>query len=134
MHFSLQAHAILFPLAGQFAALQSPNTLPILLASAALLLLCAGAALLCIGVIGRLRACRRAREQSAQEASNQQESSSALSLASPLVGRIIPLSEVKDPAISTGLIGQGCAILPEEGKLYAPFDGTVTTVASGGRR
>lgn len=46
---------------------------------------------------------------------------------SPLKGRVLPLSEVPDEAFSTGAMGPGIAIEPEEGKLYAPFDGVVAT-------
>lgn len=49
-------------------------------------------------------------------------------LLSPLRGRIVPLSEVKDEAFSTGVLGKGVAIEPLEGKLYAPCDGKVESV------
>lgn len=45
---------------------------------------------------------------------------------SPLKGRVIPLSEVKDEAFASGILGQGAAIVPEEGVLYAPADGTIS--------
>ncbi|MNW40188.1 PTS system beta-glucoside-specific EIIBCA component [compost metagenome] len=45
----------------------------------------------------------------------------------PLVGRVVALSEVPDEAFSSGAMGQGVAIEPLEGKLYAPFAGTVAT-------
>lgn len=48
-------------------------------------------------------------------------------LVSPLKGAVIALSEVKDEAFSTGALGQGLAIVPSEGKLYAPCDGEITT-------
>jgi PTS system beta-glucosides-specific IIC component len=48
-------------------------------------------------------------------------------LVSPLKGDVIALSEVKDEAFSTGALGQGLAIVPSEGKLYAPCDGEITT-------
>nr|WP_315527889.1 beta-glucoside-specific PTS transporter subunit IIABC [Carnobacterium maltaromaticum] len=47
---------------------------------------------------------------------------------SPLKGEKISLSEVKDEAFSTGLLGHGVAIVPFEGKVYAPADGEVTTL------
>ena len=47
-------------------------------------------------------------------------------VASPMNGEIKPLSEVNDPTFSGGLLGQGVAILPSEGKLYAPFDGVAS--------
>lgn len=43
----------------------------------------------------------------------------------PLNGTVIPLSEVKDEAFSSGALGQGAAVIPAEGKLYAPADGVI---------
>lgn len=47
---------------------------------------------------------------------------------SPLNGEAKPLSEVNDPTFAEGILGQGAAIIPSEGKLYAPFDGNVSSV------
>lgn len=49
-------------------------------------------------------------------------------LMSPVTGKVIPLSEVKDDVFSSGMVGGGVGIVPEEGKLYAPADGEVTMV------
>ncbi len=49
-------------------------------------------------------------------------------LASPLTGNILPLEEIEDEAFSTGALGQGVAIDPLEGVLYAPADGELTTL------
>lgn len=46
----------------------------------------------------------------------------------PLNGEVKPLSEVNDPTFSGGILGQGVAIVPSEGKLYAPFDGKVASI------
>lgn len=46
-------------------------------------------------------------------------------VASPLVGQVIPLSEVNDPVFASEAMGKGCAVIPSEGKVYAPFDGTI---------
>ena len=47
---------------------------------------------------------------------------------SPAAGKVIPLGEVKDEAFASGTLGDGIAIVPEEGCVAAPFDGTVTMV------
>lgn len=49
----------------------------------------------------------------------------AVSVSAPLAGKVIPLGEVADAAFSSGALGQGAAIVPAEGKLYAPMDGVV---------
>lgn len=49
-------------------------------------------------------------------------------IASPLKGEVIPLEAVKDEAFSSGALGKGVAVLPGEGILYAPADGTISAV------
>ena len=49
-------------------------------------------------------------------------------LASPLEGKVLPLSEVEDAAFSCELLGKGCAVDPTNGQVYAPCDGTVMTL------
>lgn len=44
----------------------------------------------------------------------------------PISGKIIPLSELKDEVFASGAMGQGVGVLPNEGKLYAPFNGKVS--------
>ncbi len=46
----------------------------------------------------------------------------------PMNGTVKPLEKVNDPVFSSGGMGHGIAIIPREGKLYAPFDGTVVMV------
>ena len=48
----------------------------------------------------------------------------------PLSGQVVALSDVKDPAFSSGSMGDGCAIIPEAGRVTAPFDGTVAALFS----
>ncbi|GIP56271.1 PTS system trehalose-specific EIIBC component [Paenibacillus woosongensis] len=48
-----------------------------------------------------------------------------IDIAAPLSGEIVSLSEVPDPAFAEKQMGQGIAIVPSEGKVFAPFDGTV---------
>lgn len=47
---------------------------------------------------------------------------------SPITGQTVPLSQVNDPTFATEILGKGLAILPEEGKVYAPFDGEVASI------
>ncbi|MEK5445253.1 PTS sugar transporter subunit IIA [Paenibacillus sp. FSL R7-0331] len=49
-------------------------------------------------------------------------------VAAPLKGKVVPLEQVEDEAFSSGSMGEGIAILPEEGKVFAPFDGTVAYI------
>lgn len=49
-------------------------------------------------------------------------------LISPVSGKVISLSEVKDDVFSSGLIGEGLAIIPEDNCLVAPESGEVTMV------
>ncbi len=44
-------------------------------------------------------------------------------------GEPVPLESLEDEAFSQKILGDGVAILPEEGKLYAPCDGQVQLVA-----
>lgn len=47
-------------------------------------------------------------------------------IASPLKGTLVPLSEINDTVFSSGAMGPGIAVLPAEGKVYAPADGTIS--------
>ncbi|GAA4653624.1 hypothetical protein GCM10023142_07620 [Anaerocolumna aminovalerica] len=47
---------------------------------------------------------------------------------SPLNGQVIPLSNVKDPVFADGILGKGAAILPSEGRLVSPVNGTILNV------
>lgn len=49
-------------------------------------------------------------------------------IASPVAGDAIPLSEVKDEAFAAGALGLGCAVYPTDNKIYAPFDGKIVAL------
>mgnify|MGYP003292249982 CR=1 FL=1 len=53
-----------------------------------------------------------------------------LSILAPVSGKIIALEQVPDPVFSGKTLGDGVAIIPEDGKIYSPVDGTVTTVST----
>ncbi|MDT8862868.1 beta-glucoside-specific PTS transporter subunit IIABC [Alkalihalobacillus sp. MEB130] len=50
------------------------------------------------------------------------------SITSPLTGQTKSLAEISDPAFASGAMGKGIAIIPENGKVYSPVDGTLTMV------
>lgn len=43
----------------------------------------------------------------------------------PLKGRVLPLNQVSDKAFSSGALGKGIAIIPEENIIHSPVDGEV---------
>ncbi|WP_340016936.1 sucrose-specific PTS transporter subunit IIBC [Paenibacillus sp. FSL K6-1318] len=51
-----------------------------------------------------------------------------LEIASPMNGTLVALEQVPDPAFSEKHMGEGIAIEPSEGKVYAPFDGVIAHV------
>ncbi|MBF0787912.1 MULTISPECIES: PTS beta-glucoside transporter subunit IIBCA [unclassified Streptococcus] len=47
-------------------------------------------------------------------------------LLSPLSGEVVALENVNDPVFSSGAMGQGLAVKPSEGVVYAPADAEIT--------
>ena len=43
----------------------------------------------------------------------------------PMAGKAMPITVVPDPTFAEGMLGNGIAIEPVEGKVYAPCDATV---------
>ena len=43
----------------------------------------------------------------------------------PMAGKAVPITEVPDPTFAEGMLGNGIAIQPTDGKVYAPCDATV---------
>src|SRR6478609_5671519 len=54
--------------------------------------------------------------------------SEAVPVAAPVAGKVLPLEQVPDKVFSSGAMGQGLAVIPSEGKAYAPVSGTLATV------
>ena len=46
----------------------------------------------------------------------------------PCKGRVVPLAEVPDPVFADKVLGDGFAVIPEDGRIYAPADGEVAMV------
>ncbi len=51
-----------------------------------------------------------------------------ITLGSPAAGKLVSIKEVSDPTFSEEILGKGVAVIPSDGKFYAPADGTVTTI------
>lgn len=49
-----------------------------------------------------------------------------LALQSPVKGKVLSLNQVNDQMFAEETLGKGIAILPSEGKIYAPIDGVVS--------
>ena len=43
----------------------------------------------------------------------------------PMAGAAVPITQVPDPTFAEGMLGNGIAIEPTDGKVYAPCDATV---------
>lgn len=52
----------------------------------------------------------------------------AIEIGSPIKGKVLKLETVKDDAFASCILGKGAAILPEEGRVYAPVDGEVSVL------
>lgn len=47
---------------------------------------------------------------------------------SPIKGKVVPLNKVNDPMFAEGMMGNGIAIIPKEGRVVSPVNGTVNAV------
>ncbi|WP_315076631.1 beta-glucoside-specific PTS transporter subunit IIABC [uncultured Clostridium sp.] len=59
---------------------------------------------------------------------NKVEMNGSMEIASPLSGKLIPLSKVNDDVFSGELLGKGMAIVPNKGNVVSPVSGVVQTV------
>lgn len=84
-------------------------------------------------VIGFLLAFFTYREENTEDStdkkgvSSKQNSVEKTVVGSPLKGEVKSLNEVEDEAFASGVLGKGAAILPAEGKVISPVDGTIVT-------
>ncbi len=51
-----------------------------------------------------------------------------MTIASPLTGSVLPLSEVSDETFAQEILGKGCAIVPSDGHLYSPVNGKIVNL------
>ena len=51
-----------------------------------------------------------------------------IDLLAPINGTIIPLEEVPDPVFSQKMMGEGIAVQPSGGHVYAPFSGEIIMI------
>ena len=65
-----------------------------------------------------------AKEKAVKAASAQKDAV----LSAHMNGTAVPLGEVQDEVFANGILGNGAAIEPSEGKLFAPADGTINNV------
>lgn len=49
-------------------------------------------------------------------------------ITTPVKGALVNLSEVNDATFASGVIGDGMAVVPEEGTIYSPVNGTIAMV------
>ncbi len=47
----------------------------------------------------------------------------------PVKGKVVKREDIPDNTFASGVLGDGVGVVPEEGLVVAPFDGTVTSVA-----
>lgn len=66
--------------------------------------------------------------KSAKEEEEQIAEAEEFELKAPMKGQVIPLEEVPDETFASGALGQGVAIVPEEGVVASPVYGTVEMV------
>lgn len=47
----------------------------------------------------------------------------------PVIGKLISLEAIADGVFSAGILGKGAGIEPEDGMVYAPFNGKIVQIA-----
>lgn len=60
--------------------------------------------------------------------SNLLKKESGISIGAPLAGTCVSIKEVPDPTFADEILGKGVAVIPTDGKVYAPADGVISTL------
>ncbi|MGN0686848.1 MAG: PTS transporter subunit IIBC [Oscillospiraceae bacterium] len=55
--------------------------------------------------------------------------SKCIKIASPLNGNAIPIEQTADEVFAHKILGEGCAIIPSDGRIYSPVNGYVTSIS-----
>lgn len=66
--------------------------------------------------------------ETSNETTNEANGEATSEFVAPVTGNVIPVNQVKDEAFASEAMGKGVGIEPENGKVYAPFDGNVDAV------
>lgn len=51
-----------------------------------------------------------------------------INIVAPMQGEVIPLENIDDEVFASGVTGKGVGIIPGDGNLYSPVDGTITAL------
>ena len=68
------------------------------------------------------------KEQMAEEVVPEMETLEEEVLFGYAKGRMIAMEDMKDETFANKILGDGVAVIPEEGKVYAPTDGTILNI------
>lgn len=78
-----------------------------------------------VGKLGRTRAAAASAERELKKEKTKHETE----LVAPADGGLIAMENIPDPAFSSGSLGKCIGVMPENGLIYSPCGGTVTSVA-----
>jgi PTS system sucrose-specific IIC component len=70
----------------------------------------------------------RDREESVSAAPDRAGAADDGEIASPVAGAVVPLKDVPDATFAEGVLGQGIAVQPSQGRVVAPCDAVVSTL------
>lgn len=57
------------------------------------------------------------------------QKTNSLTLLSVCDGKVIPLTDVPDEAFASGMLGEGFAVMPENGTVFSPADGVIESIS-----
>lgn len=63
-----------------------------------------------------------------KEAAGEMAGQGTVTIGSPVTGKLVPISEVKDPTFAEEIMGEGAAVIPEDNLFVSPVNGTVQMV------